>query len=300
MSKSFEKYFAQSLRTGCIVLLLLPLLAANAAGAAKGVLWELQAGGQTAYLFGSIHVARADFYPLAPAVERAYQAARVLAVEVDSTDAAALASAMPLMTYTAPDKLEQHLSAATWHTLQGMLGAGAAQFQALKPAIAASALLLGIAQTQGYAPQDGIDVHFIGRAKADGKAIQELETLAFQAQVLTDFSDAEGDEMVSATLSSLKSGAAMDMINQMAAAWKSGDVAALERILQQEAQQDAGTARMMQRLLDERNPGMCEKILALLASGKTALIVVGAGHMTGANGIVPLLQRRGVQVRRLE
>lgn len=297
----FKPSLRQARRCVLACLLLLPL-AAMADGQtipSKGVLWELKAGGHTAYLFGSIHLAKPDFYPLAPAVEAAYRAAQVVAVEVDVTDQAAQARAMPLFTYAAPDKLEQHLTPATWQALRGVLGISTEQFQVLKPAVIVSALVVGVMQGQGYTPQAGIDLHFIRRAKADHKTLRELETLTFQAQVLTDFSDAEGDQMLSTTLDSLKNGEMLNLIGQMVRAWQDGDAVALEKILQQTAQQDASTAKLMRRLLDERNPAMAEKILSLLTSDQPALVVVGAGHMTGANSIVKLLQKQGVQVRLL-
>jgi hypothetical protein len=51
-----------------------------------------------------------------------------------------------------PDKLENHLQKATWESMQKLLGASAAQFQSLKPAMVATGLMIGVVAQQGYDP----------------------------------------------------------------------------------------------------------------------------------------------------
>lgn len=273
---------------------------AEGAEKTKGFLWEIKSGAKTGYLFGSIHLAKPDFYPMSPAVETAYKNAKILAVETDVTDMAALKKVMPLTMYVAPDKLEKHLSAQTWAQLSTSFGPAAEQMQQLKPGIVATGLMIGMMTSTGYTADAGIDLHFLKRAKADGKSVYQLETLAFQMKVLTDFSDAEGDEMLSYTIASMKDGDAIKDSEAMVAAWKSGDLPALEKIMQSSADKDASTAKLMKRLLDDRNIGMSDKLIKLINGNKPVLIVVGAGHMVGKNSILDLLQQRGLQIRRLQ
>ncbi|QJQ06404.1 TraB/GumN family protein [Undibacterium piscinae] len=159
-------------------------LAASASGPAKGLLWEIKSAGNTAYLFGSIHLAKADFYPLPAAVEAAYLQSDTLAVEIDATDTVASAKAMPMLSYAAPDNLKKHVSKATWSSLQAVAGETVTQFQMYKPAMVATGLAISAFSRQGYDPVYGIDLHFIARAKNDRKKLVELESIAFQAGVL--------------------------------------------------------------------------------------------------------------------
>ena len=271
----------------------------GAAGGAKGVLWEVRMGAQTADLFGSIHLAQADFYPLHARVERAYRQADTIAVEIDSSDPSTLQSAMPILSYAAPDNLQQHISPATWLRLQKYAGPLAVQLQVFKPAMLASSLLISDFSRHGYVAEQGIDLHFIQRAKQDHKRVLELESMDYQARVLVSLDDDDGDAMLVQTLDSIASGEALAESIQMLAAWKAGDAALLEKLLGSAANKDAGSQKIMRRLLDERNPAMVEQILAQMQAGKQLMVVVGAAHLSGSHSIPDLLTQRGAHVRRI-
>ncbi len=267
---------------------------------AKGVLWEIKSKSNTAYMFGSIHLAKADFYPLPKAAEQAYQRAQHLVVEVDVSDPGIQQKSMPLFSYQAPDKLQNHVKEATWQKLTGLLGPNAENLQSIKPAIAATALSLVNFRQLGYDPAKGIDLHFLQKAKADKKTVIALETVEFQAGVLGSLSDDEGDDVLSYTLDAIKSGEILHDSEAMVNAWRQGDAEGLAKILYETAQKNQGSKRIMKLLLDDRNVGMSEKIIDLLNAGKKIFIVVGAGHTTGENSIIDLLQKQGLQVRQVK
>ena len=267
---------------------------------AKGVLWEVKSATNTVYLFGSIHLAKANFYPLPPAVEAAYRQADTLAVEIDPTDATATAKAMPLLTYAAPDKLEKHLRPQTWGKLKSVAASAVDQLQVLRPAMLAAALTLQIFMAKGYEPGYGIDLHFINQAKVDHKKLVELESAEFQAGILGSLSDAEGDAMIAETLQELGNGELERESEALVDAWKSGNAPALEKLLRDFGNKDAGSKRLMKLLLDDRNVGMAHKITRLLEAKDKAFVVVGAGHLVGPNSITYLLGQQGLQIRRIE
>ena len=149
-------------------------------------------------------------------------------------------------------------------------------------------------------PAQGIDLHFIKRAKKDGKQLVELESLEFQARMLGGLSDEDGDAMLSQTLHSLSNGDAVRDTALMVQAWKAGDAEALATILEETANKDAGSRKIMKLLLDDRNPAMADQIVALMSAEKKVMIVVGAGHITGKNSITDLLRQRGLQVRQMK
>ena len=266
---------------------------------AKGLLFEVKSGNKTVHLFGSIHLANADFYPLSSAVQKAYEQADTLAVEADVTDAEASKSALPLMRYLAPDQLQRHLSKTTWKQLHAVAGSGLEQLQEFKPAVVAMVLTLGAFAQRGYDPAFGIDLHFIERAKADKKKIVELESIAFQAGVLGGLTDEEGDALLKQTLEAFGNGEALRDAENMVAMWKSGDVGGLATLFQDAANKDAGSKKLMKLLLDDRNVTMTKKIARMLAAGSKVFVVVGAGHLAGDHSIIDLLQKQGVQVRQI-
>ena len=266
---------------------------------AKGLLFEVKSNNNTLYLFGSIHLAKANFYPLSSLVEHAYTQAASVAVEADVTDAAANKNALPLMTYASPDKLQNHLTPATWQSLQTISGRATEKFQGFKAAVVAMGLTMAAFTRQGYDSANGVDVYFIHRAKIDKKKLVELESVAFQASMMGGLTDEEGEAILKQSLTALNNGEALHDTESMIALWQAGDAKGLAKLFTDVANKDAGSNKLMKLLLDDRNVAMTEKIKRMLVDGNKAFVVVGAGHLTGNNSIVDLLQKQGVQVRQI-
>lgn len=281
-------------------------LAAGAAGAepaagAKALLWEVKSATHSVYVFGSMHVARSDFYPLPKAVEDAYRQADELVVEVDISDLTKVSRSIPLLTYAPPDSLDKHVSPQVWKQLEAVSSRSRQDVDALKslrPATLASALVVGALSEHGYDPQAGVDLHFLASAHADAKRVIELESAEFQAGVLAGLTDDEGDAMLRETLEETQSGELLTNADRLASAWKAGDDEAIARLLR-EANKDAASKKIFSKLFDERNPAMADKIAALASGPEHALIVIGAGHLAGQNNVLDLLKAKGLQVRRL-
>ena len=71
-----------------VTLFLILILAAASAVAGPLFQWEIRSETATITLVGSIHVGKADFFPLAAPFEDAFTAADALAVEVNMIDPA--------------------------------------------------------------------------------------------------------------------------------------------------------------------------------------------------------------------
>ncbi|MEB0138831.1 MULTISPECIES: TraB/GumN family protein [unclassified Undibacterium] len=287
------------MKRGFCVLLLVWVQPLWAAAPVSGGLWEVRQGAHTAYLFGSIHVARADFYPLPLAVQQVYRQADTLAVEVDPSRPGEMQKALPLLTYAAPDRLQNHLRTSTWEQLLLRQPQAATQWQQLRPSLVASALLVAALTPLGYTAEFGIDQHFITRAKGDHKTVLELESMVFQAGILGGLSDEVGDAMLAQTLDSITDGTLKSDTARLVQAWKAGDAATLEQLFLAEANKDAAAKLFMQTLLDDRNPAMVTQILAQMAAGRRLLVVVGAAHISGPRSLVDLLRKRGLKVRQI-
>lgn len=272
----------------------------KAEASTRGLLFEIKKGKNVAYLFGSIHIAKADFYPMSPKVEAAYLQADTLAVEADVSDTQAAQAMMPKLMYAAPDNLEKHLQPGTWTALSNMLGSHAQQMQFLKPAMVVSVFAIEVGKQLGYDPMQGIDVHYIQRAKADKKTLIELESLAFQGDVLGGLSDEEGDAMLADTLKSMKEKTIKSELESIVSAWKSADASAIANLFVESGNKNPGAKKLMKLLLDDRNEGMVLKINKLISDGKKPFIVVGAGHLAGEMSIVDLLKKQGLQVTQIK
>ncbi len=274
-------------------------VSAPAKSATRGLLFEIKSGDKVAYLFGSIHIAKADFYPMSPKVEAAYQQADTVAVEVDITDTAAIQAVMPKLMYVAPDKLENHIKPTTWNNFKSLLGPNAEQMQSAKPFMISSAMAVQMGAQMGFDPLQGIDLHFIKRSKDDNKSLVELESMAFQADIVGGLNDEEADAMMSSLIESIKKNEMSKEFQHIVDSWNAADTEAIAKVFAKSANKDAASKRMMKMLMDDRNEGMANKINTILNTGKKLFVVVGAGHLAGKKSIVDLLRKQGLQVTQI-
>lgn len=282
---------------------LLALAAACALATAAGaqevpLLWQVTDDrGHAMWLVGSMHALTPADSVLHPATAAAYEAARVVAFEVDP--ATMDADVQRLMMRHALDarRLHDALPPATYAALAARLaplGMTPDRLEGLRPW--AIALLVGEAATArvGLEAVLGLDARLHARAVADGKPVAALETVAEQMAALASGTDAEHLAALDETLASFDRLA--DDLDALLAAWRLGDAPALARIVK------AGAAGgpALKRMLTVRNRAWMVPLERLLADGQPALVVVGAAHLVGPDSLPALLAARGHTVVRVE
>jgi len=260
-------------------------------------LWSVKGKQNTVYLMGSVHVLKADSYPLAPAMEKAYAACSVLVLEIDAdslnlpevgeqmfsrglyTDGQTLRTALPESLYVL------FRQAATEAGLRMEM------LDPMKPGICAAILSAAKLGSAGYKPEYGLDTHFLARARADGKKLKFLETLEFQMGLFTGLSPALQEELLAQTLIDLDQ--VETEADEMIAAWSRGDAEKLDRMLKESL---ADYPDLAQVLLADRNARWVPQIEALLNGEQNCLVIVGAAHLVGAGSVVERLTARGYKV----
>ncbi|WP_269531469.1 TraB/GumN family protein [Chitinimonas sp. BJYL2] len=286
---------------GALRLLFFWVLLAGVASAAqaKSFLWEAERDGERVWLMGSIHVGRADLYPLAPAIEAAYKESDAVAVEADVTDFTAIAPLMAMAMLPADQSVGAMLSPAQNRQLDRVLA------RINLPRVAADrmkpwllGLMLSIMEMQrlGYQPQNGIDMHLLQRARTDGKKVVELESLKSQFDLLDGLSTEESLAVLLGALEPIAKQQFKPMFEAMVVAWQNGNVAAMRRLIEENIPNDAVSRRLNDKLLAQRNRGMAERVVSL-AGPKPALVVVGAAHLVGPDSLLELLKARGFRIK---
>ena len=266
----------------------------------KLFLWEVVGEKGKAYLLGSIHLARQDVYPLDETIEIAFEQSDTLVVEVNLNEvdeAAMQQKALFAGVYGDGRKLEEQLSAETLSELQGFLDERAipfAPFNSMKPWLVAMAISSAEMLRQGYLPQFGIDKHFLDKAKASGKPVEALESADFQIELLAGFPEQEQDRFLLYTLQQVSEGG--EVVEGMMTAWKAGDAATIEELLLEVVRTDETLRPLYYQLFDSRNNDMTKKVAAMLDSGGTWFVVVGAGHLVSETGIVRQLSESSRQL----
>lgn len=289
--------------TALLATLLATLLAAFAAHAGeRAYLWQAQRGAATITLFGSIHLCRADCFPLPDLVVERLDGAEVLAVELDPQQPGRGDEMLRRATYAAGDRLDRHLPPALARELVVLLTAHGLPEEAvlrMKPWLAGMTLTLVAAMHAGYTADDGIDLWLIKRAREQGKRVAELESVDEQLEALDALPAPEQAAMVAQSVDLAKRGELAGYIERLVGAWQAGDPEALWR-LSQEGVEDRGLAeRMLDGLLDARNRSMGERLAALAGERGRVFAAVGALHLAGPRSVLTELRQAGWTVRQL-
>jgi uncharacterized protein len=276
------------------------LLAAAHAAEAKTIAWKATGKGGTIYLMGSIHVMSPSFYPLNPALEAAFKDSDLLVEEVDLAEMTDPMAQMAMLTrgmLPSGQSLDKVLSPATLALVRkttGDMGSAATPLMRFKPWLLAIALQGMELAKAGFNPALGLDQHFYDQAKENGKSVQGLETVEYQISRFDEMTLEQQDHMLAETLKELATETAT--VGKLGDAWKSGDVATLERIALADVKSDPV---MYQRLLVERNKNWMPTIEALFPRRGHALVVVGAAHLIGPDGLIAMLKAKGYTVEQL-
>jgi uncharacterized protein YbaP (TraB family) len=276
------------------------LLATAHAAQAKSFAWKVSGKGGAIYLMGSIHVMSENFYPLNPALEAAYRDSDLLVEEVDLAEMLDPSAQLAILSrgmLPSNQSLDKVLSPATLALVQKAtadLGGAAGPLMRFKPWMLAISLQGMELMKAGFDPALGLDQHFYNQAKAAGKGVQGLETVDFQISQFDGMTMEQQDRMLAQTLKELATETAT--VGALGDAWKSGDVPALEKIALEDIKSDPV---MYQRLLVQRNKNWMPKIEALFARRGRALVVVGAAHLIGPDGLLAMLKAKGYTVEQL-
>lgn len=94
--------------------------------------------------------------------------------------------------------------------------------------------------------------------------------------------------------------AELDMLDkgleQIVQSWNSGDGRALEQLLLASMKD---YPEIYEKIVVDRNRRWLADLVKMLEQGDKTLVVVGAAHLVGKNGLVELLQQRGYTVEQL-
>ena len=263
----------------------------------RGLLWRADRDGRTAWLYGTIHLGRAEWVRPGPTVQKALEQSDALALELDTRDQAA----MRALTQPAdPAVVARLLSGERAQRLARQREAACVAPETaagLQPILQVMTLTGLVARVDGLYPEFGADEALAVSARNNGKPVFALESAAAQLKMLTGDSEAEEAEQIDAALDELESGQLRTQMKELADVWARGDADKLARYPEWcNCLNTPAERRLMKRLLDDRNPGLADGIERMHAGGKRVFAAVGALHMVGPEGLPALLAARGFTV----
>ncbi|MFL6711871.1 MAG: TraB/GumN family protein, partial [Sulfurifustis sp.] len=259
----------------------------------RGFLYEVKRDAAVAYVFGTIHVGRPDFYPLDLPVTRALTAARFLAVEADVSDPATVAKEVTQYAiYPESMTLDRELPPVLMRKLSRALEKyhlPREQMMKMRPWMLALTLSLLQATQAGYDPQWAAESYLLGFAKSQKKTIVEVEGLRRQMDLFAGLSSDQQFAFLDRTLDELDDGEAKRELIAFVDAWTTADAAALEREWKRLQRSHDGSDRfVIDKLLIERNGFMASRVEEYLRSGATYFVAVGAMHLIGEKSVIEL------------
>ena len=265
---------------------------------ARNFMWRVSARKSTVYILGSIHLLKKDVYPLDRAIEYAFDRSDYLSVEADIGDMGNidLGGFLTKALYPGDDTIANHLSSEAVALVKEQmerLGLPPETVMKQKPWLLALIIPSLTLMNAGYDPEYGIDKHFLNKARGD-KKILELESLNYQLNLLSGFSDKEQGLLLLYEIKDLEN--LTREVDSMVKAWQAGDVQAIEGFQTKTMGEDKRFYPIYDKLINVRNKGMTAKIEKYLESSGTYFVIVGAGHLVGNKGIIQLLRTKGYKV----
>ena len=284
-----------------ILALLLALVTAPALADGHPVtMWRVDGAANSVYLLGSIHLLRAEDHPLPTVIDTAYEDAEVVVMELDMDDLD------PVYTQSAFNRAGVLRDGRTLRELMGdELYAEAERAARVvdvpiellaqsEPWLAAMTVELMVLYRIGFNPAYGVEMTMTSRAARDGKPIEGLETVDEQLSFLDGLPLDVQNEMLLQTLR--ESASLREQIDELIAAWRHGDIETLNSGLLESIAEES---ELHDVLIVNRNRRWVDAIIEWLDDEQDYLVIVGALHLVGDDGVPALLEQQGIGIHQL-
>jgi hypothetical protein len=275
------------------------LLCAAAPALADPALWHISDANSDIYIFGTVHILPAELDWRTEEIEHAFDRADTVWFEAPANDPAAGLQMMMLVQRLglnpAGAPLSSQISASARRSLEAIAaetGLAMAGLEPLRPWLAAITLTAAYIQAQGYDPDSGVEARLWPLANESGKQLRYFETLEQQLRFFADLPREIELELFEQTVGEFEG--ASDQLDALVAAWESGDIDAIDRLVNGEMR--ASAPEVYDVVITQRNASWVETIRGLLEGSGSHFIALGAGHLAGTEGVVERLRDQGIDV----
>ncbi|WP_432474457.1 TraB/GumN family protein [Amphritea sp. HPY] len=284
---------------GFLCCLLISAVFVSTANAASTV-WQVSSGNQILYLAGTIHLLRSADYPLPEEFDSVYKRADKLVFETDMAllaDPVTQRRMQQAVTYQDGTTLQQKVSAPIYAKVAAkwqQAGLPPLLLKFIRPGGVVMTLTMAQLRESGV-DAEGIDQYFHLRANNDSKPVAGLESIDLQIGYLADMGEGNEDSFLQQTLTELEQ--SDQFMDQLILAWRDGDLVQLERLIIEDMRRDF--PGLYHSLLVQRNLNWLPQIQTMLNDGPVELVLVGAGHLVGPDGLLQQLKSQGYIVRQV-
>src|SRR5579884_3288708 len=265
---------------------------------AKHMLYRVRGPhGATVYLLGSVHLLTPEAGKLPPVVDTAFDHAKSIALETSLDSLQMRAPEMLAIARLAPGSTLRSVLppalATTTDSLLHLYGLSIDQVAMFKPWFVSMLMTQLAVQKAGYQADWGVDAQLNKRAHDANKPVIGLESVDFQLHLFDSFPLAVQEHMLASGKGPEQSVADLNVLKD---AWLAGNAAEIDSVTT--ASGDT-PPEMLDALIYKRNASWIPKIEEMIKGTSDVLVIVGAAHLVGKNGVVAMLRAKGYTVEQL-
>jgi uncharacterized protein YbaP (TraB family) len=278
---------------------LLPVILFMSASVAAAPVFKVTKGDDTVYIGGTFHLLTEKDYPLPDAFDKAYKLADELYFETNMREIETpefQQKSLKVILYQDGQTLKTALSEATYARFVEYAKSrqiDPMQLNALNPTGVMLTITIMEYQARGFVAE-GVDKHYFQRAGIDNKTIDWFESPDEQLAILDGFDNEDPNGLINYTLDEIKN--IDQVITNLHKSWREGDMETLTKL---GIDSFAGYPDIYKSVLVDRNNKWMKKIEAMFGDEGTELVLVGALHLPGADGVLTQLLKKGYKVEKL-
>lgn len=263
----------------------------------NALLWKIEGKDlkQPSYLFGTIHLIKAESYFLPDGFNDAFECSKNIVFEIDMkkmNDPAEMMNLLPKIMMRGDTSLKDLLTDEEYNIVGEHLkksGLPIFLFEKMKPLFLT---MMGDSDFNAMSLQNGdyksYEMEFSEMAENKGKKISGLETIDYQIGVLDAIPYKDQADILMKSITSVDEDSSE--LDQMVELYKQQNINALHNSIQSD-----DISKYEDILLNNRNNNWIP-LMSELMSQDITFFAVGAGHLGGKDGVINLLRKNGYEL----
>lgn len=253
--------------------------------------------GATVYLLGSVHLLSPEAGKLPPEVDTAFAHAKLVAFETSIDSLQSRGAELVTLAKNPPGTtMRSALTPAGAAKADSVLKGYGLTVDALapyKPWFATLVMTQLVIQKAKFQADYGVDAQINARAHAASKPTTGLESVDFQLHLFDSMTPAEQEQML--VMSSSPDSSTSNLL-AIKDAWLAGNTTVLDSILNRSLTE---APAIFSKMVVERNRSWIPRLDSMLQGTDDALVVVGAAHLVGKQGVLEMLRAKGYSIEQM-
>ncbi len=264
-------------------------------------MWKVTDADSTLYLFGTVHLMQPDINWQRRDMQAAFDDVGTVFFEIPDDDKSALQTSIlqrQYGLYPAGEKLSDHLDSIHYNRLTAAAynaEVPLVRLERFKPWLAGDILVVAGADKAGLRYENSADAQMRIKAKQADKNIRTLDDIESYFDAVAKQPDRVQLQAFEQTIKNFNT--LIEDTKMVNAAWLVGNTKLLERELM--APTKSRSPELYAALFTQRNNKWANTLDDFMKGDNNAMVVVGIGHMLGAQGLPFLLEERGYKVERV-